>query len=82
MSDTASASRAYTGLWNVLGGVSPRITSRITPPPTAVVSPRMNTPKMSMPFFTPSTAPETAKAAVPISSSTKMSAPKDPTPGF
>jgi hypothetical protein len=35
------------------------------PPPTAVVSPRIHTPKISMPFFMAVIAPETAKAITP-----------------
>ena len=62
----AMASMAYIGCWKVRGGVSPSMRSRIIPPPTAVVRPRMMTPKMSMSRRTPTNAPDTAKAAVPI----------------
>ena len=37
----------------------------MTPPPTAVVSPRIEIPSMSMRFSRPSSAPDTAKATVP-----------------
>ena len=58
--------------------------SRMTPPPTAVVRPRMATPKTSMFFLMAVMAPEAAKATVPIISSTKMSVSKSqslPAPG-
>src|SRR5699024_7084093 len=48
------------------GGDSPKIRSRITPPPTAVTSPRMHTPSRSIPFIRPVRAPEAAKATVPM----------------
>ena len=60
------------GSWKVRGGVCPRIRSRITPPPTAVVRPRMMTPNTSMFFFTAVIAPEAEKASVPIISRTNM----------
>ena len=59
---------AYTGLENVRGGVMPSTTSRMTPPPTEVMSPSMTTPKASIPLRIPSAAPEIAKAGIPVSS--------------
>ena len=68
-----SATSAYTGFVNVLGGSIPRITSLRTPPPVAVTSPRIATPKMSIFFSTATSAPDTAKATVPMISSTTTS---------
>ena len=64
------ANVAYIGFRKVLGGVIPRIRSRITPPPTAVVRPRITTPRISIFFLRPVIAPETENATVPISSRT------------
>jgi hypothetical protein len=69
--DTATATRAKEGLRKVTGGVLPRTRSRITPPPTAVTSPRMATPKISIFRPRPTMAPETAKATVPTISINK-----------
>lgn len=72
--ETAIDVSAYPGDWNAAGGVIPRMRSRSIPPPTAVVMPRIATPKMSIFFDMATTAPETAKAIVPrISKATKGS---------
>ena len=60
------------GFWNIAGGVAPKIISRITPPPTATVSPSMQTPKISIFFLIPVRAPDTANAAAPVSSRIRM----------
>ena len=62
------AAKALRGWRKALGGVIPKIRSRIIPPPTAVVSPKMHTPKISIRFFTPTSAPDRAKDTVPIHS--------------
>lgn len=50
----------------------PRMRSRVTPPPIAVTTPRIMTPKISMFFFSPVIAPETENATVPMISNAKM----------
>ena len=57
---------AAVGSRKAMGGVRPRIRSRITPPPVAVVRPKMHMPKMSMFLRSPIMAPEAAKATVPM----------------
>ena len=61
----------YIGCSNVLGGVIPRITSRIIPPPIAVTQPSTQTPSISMRCFRAVRAPDIAKAIVPIISKNK-----------
>ena len=73
MMETTMAMIAYTGLENVRGGVMPSTTSRMTPPPTEVMSPSMTTPKASIPLRIPSAAPEMAKAGIPTSSRMNIS---------
>ena len=67
-SDVAMAISACRGSFSAAGGVSPSSMSRRMPPPTAVVMPITATPNRSIPFFTASAAPETAKATAPINS--------------
>ena len=50
------------------GGSLPITMSRVIPPPQAVMTARMLTPKMSMSRFTPTSAPEIANAMVPSKS--------------
>ena len=79
--NTAAALEKVSNLWNEhdetcekcrAGGNAPRMMSRMIPPPTATVSASTNAPKISMFFLIPVIAPETANAAAPISSNTKM----------
>lgn len=53
---------------NAFGGKIPRIISRKIPPPTAVVIPKIITPKRSISFFIAVREPEIAKAIVPVNS--------------
>ena len=64
--DVMIANKMYTGWANAVGGVTPKITSLIIPPPTAVVAPKMFTPNISIFFSIASMAPEEANATVPI----------------
>ncbi len=54
------------------GGRWPIRMSRRIPPPVAVTTARMQTPKMSIFFRIASTAPEMAKATAPMQSIIKM----------
>ena len=63
--------RIYTGWEKAVGGVTPNMISRIIPPPTAVVAPKIFTPKMSIFFSMAVIAPEDAKATVPMISRKK-----------
>ena len=73
MIDTAIAISTDVGSRNADGGVRPRMRSRMIPPPTAVVTPRTQTPKMSICFFRPVIAPVSAKEIVPMISKIKIS---------
>mgnify|MGYP003297585194 CR=1 FL=1 len=64
--ETAIATIGKTGLTKINGGVIPRIKSRITPPPIAVTTPRITTPKISSFFSIATKEPETANATTPI----------------
>ena len=70
--DVMIANKMYTGWANAVGGVTPKITSLIIPPPTAVVAPKMFTPNISIFFSIASMAPEEANATVPIISRMKV----------
>ena len=70
--DTAIAISTDVGSRNADGGVRPRMRSRMIPPPTAVVTPRTQTPKMSICFFRPVIAPVSAKEIVPMISKIKI----------
>ena len=50
----------------------------MTPPPIAVMTPSIITPKISMFFFSPVIAPETENATVPMISKTKIRISIDP----
>ena len=63
------------GFLNAAGGVEPMTRSRMMPPPVAVRSARILTPKMSIFFLIPAMAPDTAKATVPMMSVIKMKSP-------
>ena len=70
--DVIIANKIYTGWAKAVGGVIPKITSLIIPPPTAVVAPKIFTPKISIFFSIASMAPDEANATVPIISRTKV----------
>ena len=59
----------YSGCCSACGGVLPSSRSRIIPPPTAVVAPSIATPRISIRFSMPTSAPDMANAIVPIISS-------------
>ena len=65
------AIRAVDGLTSAVGGVIPRIRSRITPPPIDVVIPSTQAPKMSISFFMAVSDPERANDIVPRNSSSQ-----------
>ena len=60
------------GFVKAAGGVVPVTRSLMMPPPVAVRSARILTPKMSIFFLMPAMAPDTAKATVPMISITNM----------
>ena len=60
------------GFLNAIGGVEPVTRSLMMPPPVAVKSAKMLTPKISIFFLIPAMAPDTAKATVPMMSVIKM----------
>ena len=63
---TNTARRTDVPFWKMAGGVALMITSRVKPPPSAAITERILTPKMSIPLFIASIAPEAAKATIPI----------------
>lgn len=73
----AAATVTYLGVPNSAGGVMPRIMSRVSPPPHAVITPRIMTPNKSIFFRTAVIDPETANATVPIISNAKINPPKE-----
>ena len=60
------------GFLKAIGGVEPVMRSLMMPPPVAVRSAKMLTPKMSIFLRMPAMAPDTAKATVPMMSVIKM----------
>ena len=70
--DMAKAPLGVYGRTKAAGGIRPRMTSRIIPPPVAVTVPRTMTPKTSDRFRRPTNAPEIEKAMVPITSQMKI----------
>ena len=65
------AVNVYIEFRNIAGGVFPKIRSRRSPPPTAQTVPSTTAPNISSFFSIAKTAPDMAKAIVPISSKTK-----------
>ena len=72
-SDTPTAAATYRGSTNMAGGSAPSRISRMTPPPTLVTAPSTSAPSTSSSRAAATITPETANAAIPTISSTKIS---------